>query len=260
MGMASARYVIASPLRCISTLHVPVPSEARAAAAPRRAAKRSASWRFVPRAPSWDPRALLPATSAAARVSDADMTRLEALSNLRLRREGGVRSEYERARRDVAAVLSAAGALAGLAAGAREPLLAAALRALPDDALEAAAEARWARLREDAVTEGGDAEALLSHAAAREGAFFVAPRFAGVAKGHAPLADAVGGCTECGKKEPLDACSACGAAFCDEHDTDALVFPIDHAEGCSGDDGCACHEERGELPPLCHACADEAGV
>ena len=259
--MASARCVIAYPLRRISTLHVPVLPEACAATAPRRAAKRSATWRFVPRA-SWDPRALLPATSAAARVSDADMARLEALSNLRLRREGGVRSEYERARRDVAAVLSAAGALAGLAAGAREPLLAAALRALPDDALEAAAEARWARLREDAVTEGGDAEALLSHAAAREGAFFVAPRFAGVAKpeGHATHADAVGGCAKCGKKEPLDACSACGTAFCDEHDTDALVFPIDHAEGCGGDDGCACHEERGELPPLCHACADEAGV
>ena len=67
-------------------------------------------------------------------------------------------------------------------------------------------------------------------------------------------------CAECGKKAPLEACSSCGTAYCDEHDSDALVYPINHREGCDGDGDCGCHEERGELPPLCHSCADAAGV
>ena len=67
-------------------------------------------------------------------------------------------------------------------------------------------------------------------------------------------------CGECGRKEPLEACSACGAAFCDEHDSDSLIYPINHKEGCDKEEDCGCHEERGELPPLCHDCADAAGV
>ena len=140
---------------------------------------------YVPAAPSWDPRALLhPAPPA---VSDADMARLQDLSRLRLPTAGGAASPYERARRDVAAVLSAVGGLAGTnprgggggdSAAPPSPL-AAHLAALTEAELEAAAEARWARLRRDEVTEGGDAGALVAHAAEREGVMFVAPRFVG---------------------------------------------------------------------------------
>ena len=192
-------------------------------------------------------------------ISDADMARLERLSNLRLPREEGAR-----ARADVAAVLSTAAQLAGLSCGS-EPLLTTRLRALPEAALEAAAEARWARLRADEVTEGGDAAGIVAHAAVREGLFFSAPRFVDGAEGaFAPGAGgAVDGgnggvagevCSLCEREEPLDSCSACGATFCDDHDTDNLVYPINHKEGCNGPDDCDCLNARGELPPLCLAC------
>lgn len=142
--------------------------------------RRLFSSRFTPPTPSWDPRELFPPHVEP--VGDAAMARLEALSCLTLCREGGASSEYERARADVAAVLSAAGQLAGLARGG-EPFLLARLRELPEDALEAAAEARWARLRADEVAEGGDAEGVLAHAAVREGPFFSAPRFVGGGEG-----------------------------------------------------------------------------
>jgi Asp-tRNA(Asn)/Glu-tRNA(Gln) amidotransferase C subunit len=125
------------------------------------------------------------------------MARLESLSRLSLRREGGMGSEYERARADVAAMLSAAGQLAGVACG--EAHLAARLRALPEGALEAAARARWERLRGDEVTEGGDAEAVVAHAAVREGQLFSAPRFVGGGEGEAvPPPPSTMGCAECG--------------------------------------------------------------
>ena len=222
-------------------------------------------YQYVPLTASWDPRELTAARPAP--ISDADMARLERLSNLRLPREEG-----ERARADVAAVLSTAAQLAGLSCDS-EPLLSTRLRALPEAALEAAAAARWARLRADEVTEGGDAAGVVAHAAVREGFFFSAPRFVDGGEG-APAPGAAGGaangggsngggtCTECDKEEPLDSCSACGAAFCDDHDTDNLIYPINHKEGCSGHspEDCDCLDTRGELPPLCHACADEAGV
>ena len=154
--------------------------------------RRLFSTRFTPPAPSWDPRELFPPHVEP--VSDAAMARLEALSCLSLRREGGASSEYERARADVASVLSAAGQLAGLARGG-EPFLLTRLRARPEDALEAAAEARWARLRADEVAEGGDAEGVLAHAAVREGPFFSAPRFVGGGEG-APSGGARKGASE----------------------------------------------------------------
>ena len=219
-------------------------------------------YQYIPLAPSWDPRELTAARPAP--ISDADMARLERLSNLRLPREEGAR-----ARAHVAAVLSTAAQLAVVSCENSEPLLTARLRALPEAALEAAAEARWARLRADEVTEGGDAAGIVAHAAVREGLFFSAPRFVDGAEGAFVSAEGGGGhggaagevCSLCEKEEPLDSCSACGATFCDDHDTENLVYPINHKEGCNGyfPDDCDCLDARGELPPLCLACERAPG-
>ena len=159
-------------------------------------------FRFIPSVPAWDPQAL--ALAGGPPVTDAELARLQALSRLRLSREGGASSPYERVRQDVAAVLAAARVLSSAAAAARAgggggggdgaaaaaasaaaasasassgSTLAAYLDALPEEELEALAAARWARLRPDEVTEGGSAEDATRHASVSRDGYFIVPRF-----------------------------------------------------------------------------------
>jgi Asp-tRNA(Asn)/Glu-tRNA(Gln) amidotransferase C subunit len=134
--------------------------------------------RYVPAA-SWDPLSQL-AASAPVHVSDAELARLQGLSHLQLPRTGGPACVHERVRGDVAAVLSSVGALKqavdreGL--GSQPPLLEAYLDSLPEEALEALAAQRWARLRPDAVTEAGT-DTVTQHASSQLNGYFRAPRF-----------------------------------------------------------------------------------
>jgi hypothetical protein len=159
---------------------------ARARAAGARALSSSA--RLTPGAPTWDPRAALSAGGAPAAVTDADMTRLARLSALALARGSpDADAEIERVRAGVAAVLTAARALPAVAGGGGgggacddggDEAFDAALAALSEADLDAVAEARWAELRADIVTEGAAADGdvpLGEHAAERDGPFFVAP-------------------------------------------------------------------------------------
>jgi aspartyl-tRNA(Asn)/glutamyl-tRNA(Gln) amidotransferase subunit C len=74
---------------------------------------------------------------------------------------------------DVSGILNCARMLRGVIEGGPPPPAQQQARGPPD---EAAAAARLAELREDIVTEGGDAAAVLSQAAVREGAYFSVPR------------------------------------------------------------------------------------
>ena len=134
---------------------------------------------YIPAAPTWDPQALLPSAASPCAVSDAAMSRLEALSCLRLSRDGGQDSPYERVRRDVAAVLACARVLKGAMGGGGSgggATLEAYLDSLPEEELEALAEQRWARLRPDTVTEG-DRDAVTQHSCSTRDGFFVVPKF-----------------------------------------------------------------------------------
>ncbi len=110
-------------------------------------------------------------------MSDAALERLCSLSHLSFSA-----AEAERVRKDVAAVLSAAQVLqealqARKAQGLPLPGgLQAELDSLSEEQLEAAAEASWARLRPDAVTEACSPKELLAHAQQAEGSFFVTPK------------------------------------------------------------------------------------
>ena len=54
----------------------------------------------------------------------------------------------------------------------------------------------------------------------------------------------------------LDECASCGALFCQEHDTDNLIYRINHHANCTGEaqDSCNCLDTRGELLPVCLKC------
>ena len=143
----------------------------------------------MPSAPAWDPQDLARGHAGVPpqQVTDAELARLQTLSRLRLSREGGEDSPYERVRRDVAAVLGAAGALqravqaeglrpAGGVGAAGLSTLAAHLETLPEEELEALALERWARLRPDCVTEAAG-DAVTRHAAGSQDGYFVVPRF-----------------------------------------------------------------------------------
>jgi hypothetical protein len=154
----------------------------RAARLTRRAPRRalSAPPFSMPPADAWDPSAFARLPPVA--VTDADLARLARLSLLRLPDAG---AERERLRAGVSAVLTAArllrdeaggggggGGGSSASASASAPLDAA-LASLSEAELDAAAEARWAELRDDDVAEGG--EDVASAAAVRDGPFFVAP-------------------------------------------------------------------------------------
>jgi Asp-tRNA(Asn)/Glu-tRNA(Gln) amidotransferase C subunit len=164
------------------------------AAAPLPPPSPAPAFTHIPSAPVWDPQAL--ASGAPQPVTDAELARLQALSRLRLSREGGAHSPHERVRHDVAAVLAAARGLRAAAAqlsgsgagsggggggggggsGSSNSTLAAHLDGLPEAELEALAAARWERLRADEVTEGG-VDAVTQHASASRDGYFVVPRF-----------------------------------------------------------------------------------
>ena len=168
--------------RALALAPSPTPTPRATAAAPP--APPAPAFQRIPRAPAWDPQAL--ARAAPPPVTDAELARLQALSRLRLSREGGQHSPHERVRRDVAAVLAAASVLRAAAAGSASAsasasasggsTLAAHLDGLPEAELEALAVARWARLRADEVTEGG-VDAVTRHASASRDGYFIVPRF-----------------------------------------------------------------------------------
>jgi len=160
---------------------------ARARALSRRL---SSPARLTPGAPTWDPRTAF--SGAPASVTDADMARLARLSSLALARGApAADAEFERVRAGVAAVLAAARALPEARGGAGgeggagdggDDAVDDALAALSEEDLDAVAEARWAELRADEVTEGAAAdggEPIVEHAAERDGPYFVAPTGAG---------------------------------------------------------------------------------
>ena len=104
------------------------------------------------------------------------MSRLARLSALRVPRETPAdAAEYERVRAGVSAVLTAARVLrdADSSASTSGTPLDRAFAALSEADADAVAEARWASLRRDDVTEG--AADVARFAALRDGPFFVAP-------------------------------------------------------------------------------------
>jgi Asp-tRNA(Asn)/Glu-tRNA(Gln) amidotransferase C subunit len=133
----------------------------------------SAPHYLVPREAHWDPRELL-SPAAPVVVSDVEMQRLCTMSFLEFSH-----AELEKVRGDVSAILSAARVLQDALAARTEPLpggIDEYLNALSEEELETVAEAQWARLRKDEVTEGSLAAEILSSSPSREGAYFSAPK------------------------------------------------------------------------------------
>ena len=147
--------------------------------------------RLVPTSPSWDPRSTFGA-DVPVTVSDADMARFERLSLLEFpRKTAAEEAEFVHVRAGVSAVLTAARALndvnentgsSGEENRRRTAHLDVALAALSEEQIELIAEAQWAALRNDQVTEGSEIETLLlsksitAHAARTEGNYFIAPK------------------------------------------------------------------------------------
>ena len=102
------------------------------------------------------------------------MARLARLSLLNVPRESPAdASEYERVRAGISAVLTAARLLRDSSASKSGAQLESAFAALSEADADSVAEARWASLRRDDVTEG--AAAVARFAATRDGPYFVAP-------------------------------------------------------------------------------------
>ena len=143
-------------------------------------------------------RARLLSAAADDDVTDATVGRVAALSHLHLERGT---AEFDAARASLSAVLAwtrvvervaraaeAGGAApttgggeqrAAVAAATSSSSAGAAADAGADAAFEALAELRFAELRRDAVTEGGDAAGLLRHAARTSEGHFSVPRVLG---------------------------------------------------------------------------------
>lgn len=128
--------------------------------------------------------------AGAATLSDADVEKVADYAHLHLGQPGS--AAFEAAKTDLTSVLAAAAYVTDYLAarsshkrtaesagttttGTASPQQASAAAA-PAPTLEQLSSARMADLRPDVPTEGGDAEALLRHAAKREGQFFVVPR------------------------------------------------------------------------------------
>jgi Asp-tRNA(Asn)/Glu-tRNA(Gln) amidotransferase C subunit len=124
--------------------------------------------------------------AAAVRLSDAQLLRLGRLALLRTGEPGS--REAARLQADVSGILNFLHILraredAGQGAAGSATAAAAAAAADPSSSSspssssrEALAVARLEELRPDVVTEGGDAEKILRHAAVREGPYFSVPR------------------------------------------------------------------------------------
>jgi Asp-tRNA(Asn)/Glu-tRNA(Gln) amidotransferase C subunit len=123
--------------------------------------------------------------AAAVRLSDAQLLRLGRLALLRTGEPGS--REAARLQTDVSGILNFLQILrareeAGQGAAGSATAAAAAAAADPSSSSpssssrEALAVARLEELRPDVVTEGGDAEKILRHAAVREGPYFSVPR------------------------------------------------------------------------------------
>lgn len=128
--------------------------------------------------------------AGAATLSDADVEKVADYAHLHLGQPGS--AAFEAAKTDLTSVLAAAAYMTDYlaarsshkrnSAGTGTPTTENALTrqtgpaAVPAPTLEQLSSARMADLRPDVPTEGGDAEALLRHAAKREGQFFVVPR------------------------------------------------------------------------------------
>jgi len=146
-----------------------------------------------PAAPTWSLAELRP--SAVAPLSDADVLRVARLSHLAF--EPG-KPAFDEIKADLSAVLATTVEVAAHAAAARAAA-AARRRGGGDDGVgsgrerqhgepasagasgptaeqDAEAEARLLELRPDGVREGGDAAAVLRHAARVEGAYFTVPK------------------------------------------------------------------------------------
>lgn len=147
---------------------------------------------------SWSLRSLQATDPGAAPLTDADVLHVASLSHLRLapgsaelsrakRAMEGVLASTRAVRRVVEAAVAARGAAAdAVSAEGITPAASAAPSAEQDpfahltpEQFEALAEARFAELRADAVTEGGDAVAALRHAARTQGDYFSVPRVVG---------------------------------------------------------------------------------
>ena len=146
---------------------------------------------------SWSLRSLQATDPGAAPLTDADVLHVASLSHLRLapgsaelsrakRAMEGVLASTRAVRRVVEAAVAARGAVDAVSAEGTTPAASAAPSAEQDpfahltpEQFEALAEARFAELRADAVTEGGDAVAALRHAARTQGDYFSVPRVVG---------------------------------------------------------------------------------
>jgi Asp-tRNA(Asn)/Glu-tRNA(Gln) amidotransferase C subunit len=128
--------------------------------------------------------------AASVRLSDAQLLRLGRLALLRTGEPGS--REAARLQADVSGILNflhilraweeagqgaAGSATAAAAAAAADPSSSSSSSSSPSSSSrEALAVARLEELRPDVVTEGGDAEKILRHAAVREGPYFSVPR------------------------------------------------------------------------------------
>jgi Asp-tRNA(Asn)/Glu-tRNA(Gln) amidotransferase C subunit len=130
--------------------------------------------------------------AAAVRLSDAQLLRLGRLALLRTGEPGS--REAARLQADVSGILNflhilrareeagqgaAGSATAAAAAAAADPSSSSpssSPSSSSSSSREALAVARLEELRPDVVTEGGDAEKILRHAAVREGPYFSVPR------------------------------------------------------------------------------------
>jgi Asp-tRNA(Asn)/Glu-tRNA(Gln) amidotransferase C subunit len=144
---------------------------------------------FVLETKSWSVKAHLQRSeekhgaASRAALTDEDVEKVADYAHLELPPRGSLK--FEKIKEDLASVLAASAAIKDFLAarksteeGAKEPLPfhEQYRRQLSPEEAKMLAETRMAELRKDEAKEGGDAEALLKHAARRSGQFFVVPR------------------------------------------------------------------------------------